>query len=124
MMNILFDFSFGIVQYVQYVTLEMGGLSQLISFCHSHNILYNLGSPPFICFMPLKQPTPSKFLMSVAKWGPIMLFCVKISILSVDIIYILLNYHPSGWYLDVDNIHYVISIPAGEGNYSTTVIIL
>ena len=113
MMTIIF-YSFGIVQYVQFVTQEMGGVDQLITFCHNNNIVYNLGSPPFVCLMPLKQPAPTRFLMSLAKWGPIMLFCVKISILSVDIIYLLLNYHPSGWYLDVDNIHYVLSIPAGK----------
>ena len=34
--------------------------------------------------------------------------------MSVDIIYLGLDYHQSGWYLDVDNIHYILTIPAGK----------
>ena len=42
-----------------------------------------------------------------------MLFCLKIIILSVDLIYLLVGYSPSGYYLDLDNIHAVLNIPAG-----------
>ena len=42
-----------------------------------------------------------------------MLFCLKIIILSVDVIYLLVGYSPSGYYLDLDNIHAVLNIPAG-----------
>ena len=47
------------------------------------------------------------------KWGPIVLFCFKIIILSVDLIYLIVGYSPSGLYLDLDNIHAVLNIPAG-----------
>ena len=47
------------------------------------------------------------------KWGPIFLFCLKIIILSVDLIYLIVSYTPTGIYLHVDNIHAVLNIPAG-----------
>lgn len=88
-------------------------MSQFVENCLIENIPINFGSPPFFCLLPLKQPMPTKRMISLTKWGPIFLFCVKISILSVDLIYFILDYHQSGYYLDLDNIHYILSIPAG-----------
>ena len=42
-----------------------------------------------------------------------MLFCLKIIILSVDLIYLMVGYTPTGSYLDLDNLHAVLNIPAG-----------
>ena len=42
-----------------------------------------------------------------------MLFSLKIIILSVDLIYLIVGYTPSGSYLHLDNIHAVLNIPAG-----------
>ena len=46
-------------------------------------------------------------------WGPSILLGVKVVILAVDLIHLLIGYTPSGYYLDVDNIHNILSIPAG-----------
>lgn len=42
-----------------------------------------------------------------------MLFSLKIIILSVDLIYLIVGYTPSGSFLHLDNIHAVLNIPAG-----------
>ena len=42
-----------------------------------------------------------------------MLFSLKVIILSVDLIYLLVSYTPSGSYLALDNTHAVLNIPAG-----------
>ena len=42
-----------------------------------------------------------------------MLFSLKMIILSVDLIYLIVGYTPSGSYLHLDNIHAVLNIPAG-----------
>lgn len=105
--------SLGIVQFIGHIIDTSGGMSQFVENCLIENIPINFGSPPFVCLLPLKQSMPTKRSISLIKWGPIFLFCVKISILSVDLIYFILDYHQSGYYLDLDNIHYILSIPAG-----------
>ena len=97
-------------------------MSQFVENCLIENIPINFGSPPFFCLLPLKQPLPTKRKISLTKWGPIFLFCVKISVLSVDLIYFILDYHQSGYYLHVDNIHYILSIPAGLQFYNSSAI--
>ena len=105
--------SLAIIQFIRFVIMGLGGSRKLAKYCRDQQIPFNIGSAPFVCFMACTNPPPSPMKLSLAKWGPIFLFCVKVSILSVDIIFLLLNYHQSGWYLDVDNIHYILSIPAG-----------
>lgn len=114
--------SLGIVQFIGYIIDTSGGMSQFVENCLIENIPINFGSPPFFCLLPLKQPLPTKRKISLTKWGPILLFCVKISVLSVDLIYFILDYHQSGYYLHVDNIHYILSIPAGLQFYNLSAI--
>jgi len=45
--------------------------------------------------------------------GPSILLCVKVLILAVDLIHLLLGYIPSGYYLSIDNVHNILSIPSG-----------
>lgn len=113
----IFFNSLGIVQFIGYIIDTRGGMSQFVEHCLIENIRINFGSPPFFCLLPLNQPMPTKRMISLTKWGPIFLLCVKISILSVDLIFLILGYHQSGYYLDVDNIHYILSIPAGMQCY-------
>ena len=113
----IFFNSLGIVQFIGYIIDTRGGMSQFVEHCLIENIRINFGSPPFFCLLPLNQPMPTKRMISLTKWGPIFLLCVKISILSVDLIFLILGYHQSGYYLDVDNIHYILSIPAGVQFY-------
>ena len=103
-----------IIQYIRFVINGVGGSRKLSQYCLEHGIPFNIGSAPLVCFMVCTNPPPSPMKLALAKWGPVFLFCVKVSILSVDIIFLLLDYHQSGWYLDIDNIHYILSIPAGE----------
>ena len=42
-----------------------------------------------------------------------MLLSMKMIILTVDLIYLIVGYTPSGSYLDLDNLHAVLNIPAG-----------
>ena len=102
------------VQFIRYITVKHGGTRNLAALCKKKNISLNLGSPPFICLIPFKQPSPTLASLAIVKWGPIMLLCVKIATFAVDIIYYILDYHPSGMYLEVDNIHYILHIPAGS----------
>lgn len=104
------------LQYIRFVITGRGGSRMLAQYCRDHEIPFNTGSAPFVCFMICTKPAPSPMKLALAKWGPVFLFCVKVSILSVDIIFLLLDYHQSGWYLDVDNIHYILSIPAGQSD--------
>ena len=116
------------VRYIKSVVDQAGGTEKFAEHCRDHDVKLNLGSPPFICLLPVRQPSPTKFNLSLVgspleagdlifslqiKWGPIMLFCLKIIILSVDLIYLIVGYSPSGLYLDLDNIHAVLNIPAG-----------
>lgn len=98
---------------MNHIILECGGVGGLVTSCRQRSIPLNLGSAPLLCLVPLRQPAPSKLSLSLAKWGPVFLVCVKVSALSVDLIYLALDFHQSGYYLDVDNIHYILSIPAG-----------
>jgi len=104
--------SLGMVKVVRYITSLHGGTERLSSYCQQRNLTLNLGAAPLICFLPFKRPIPTKKSLSLIKWGPIFLLCVKVTTLSVDLIYLAFDYHQSGWYLDVDNIHYILFIPS------------
>ena len=72
-----------------------------------------VGSPPFICFLPCNNQRVTKSRLSLVMWGPSILLGVKVVILAVDLVQLLIGYTPTGYYLDVDNIHNILSIPAG-----------
>lgn len=113
MFTLNYNFSLGMVKVVRYITSLHGGTERLSSYCQQRNLTLNLGAAPLICFLPFKRPIPTKKSLSLIKWGPIFLLCVKVTTLSVDLIYLAFDYHQSGWYLDVDNIHYILFIPSG-----------
>ena len=72
-----------------------------------------VGSSSFLCLLPCNNQRVTKNRLSLVMWGPSILLGVKIAILAVDLIHLLIGYKLSGYYLDVDNIHKILNIPAG-----------
>ena len=47
----------------------------------------------------------NKNRLSLVMWRSSILRGVKIAIIAVDLIHLLIGYQPSGFYLDIDNVH-------------------
>jgi hypothetical protein len=103
----------GLGKFLQFSLAQCGGKDEVTFYCTDRDLPLAVGSPPFICLLPCNNQRVTKNRLSLVMWGPSILVGVKISILAVDLIHLLIGYKPSGYYLDVDNIYNILSIPAG-----------
>ena len=53
------------VRYIKSVVDQAGGTEKFAQHCRDHDVKLNLGSPPFICLLPVRQPSPTKFNLSL-----------------------------------------------------------
>jgi len=105
--------SFGLVQFTQLCVKLCDGRNTIIAFCDKNNVRLPIGSPPFVCLLPLTQPAISQINFNLMVLAPKLLFLYKSLILCVEIIYLLVGYQPSGDFVSLDNLHNVIGIPVG-----------
>ena len=59
--------SLGLVRYIKSVMDLAGGTEKFAQHCRDEEISLNLGSPPFLCLLPLKQPAPTKLNLSLVR---------------------------------------------------------
>eukprot|EP00090_Calanus_glacialis_P020824 TRINITY_DN32142_c0_g1_i1.p1 TRINITY_DN32142_c0_g1~~TRINITY_DN32142_c0_g1_i1.p1 ORF type:complete len:351 (-),score=61.21 TRINITY_DN32142_c0_g1_i1:68-1120(-) len=105
----------GLVKFLQLSLTLCGGQDSLISCCSQRGILLPVGSPPLVCLLPCTKPAITKYNLSCVMLGPYVLLGAKAFILVVDLIYLSIDYIPSGDFLAVDNIHNLLSFPVGLG---------
>eukprot|EP00092_Neocalanus_flemingeri_P021154 GFUD01022928.1.p1 GENE.GFUD01022928.1~~GFUD01022928.1.p1 ORF type:complete len:394 (+),score=58.36 GFUD01022928.1:105-1184(+) len=105
----------GLVKFLKLTITLCGGKDSLVSYCADRDILLPVGSPPLVCFLPCTKPSITKYRLSCIMLGPSILLGLKVVILAVDLIYLLIDYTPSGDFLGVDNIHNLASFPIGLG---------
>jgi len=105
--------SFGLVQFTELCVKLCDGPATVITFCDKNNVRLPIGSPPFVCLLPLRQPAISQINFNLMVAAPKLLLLFKSLILCVEITYLVVGYQPSGDFVSLDNIHNVIGIPVG-----------
>jgi len=105
--------SFGLVKFTSLCVSLSGGEKSIVSFCNKNKVKLPIGSPPFVCLIPVTSPDISKKNLKLMIVAPKLLFCYKSLILLVEIIYVITGYVPSGDFFNVDNLHNIIGIPVG-----------
>ena len=105
----------GLVKFLQLSLTLCGGQDSLISCCSQRGILLPVGSPPLVCLLPCTKPAITKYNLSCVMLGPYVLLGAKAFVLVVDLIYLSIDYIPSGDFLAVDNIHNLLSFPISLG---------
>jgi len=105
--------SFGLVQFTSLCVKICDGRGTIISFCDKNNVRLPIGSPPFVCLLPLAQPAINPVNFNLMVLAPKLLLLYKLLILGVEIIYLATGYQPSGDFVSLDNLHNVIGIPVG-----------
>lgn len=104
---------FGLVKFIQLSIIMCGGSDNIVSFCRKRKIMLPIGSPPFICFLPCRKPGVTRAKFNLMVFAPILLLIVKIAILSIDLIFLIVGYKPSGDFIAYDNLHNIIAFPVG-----------
>ena len=66
-----------------------------------------------VCLLPAAKPAITNKNLSWVLLGPYILLGAKAVILVVDVIYLLVDYTPSGEFLSFDNLHNLVSFPIG-----------
>ena len=89
------------------------GEKSIVNFCNERNIKLPIGSPPFVCLLPLSQPIISSRNIKLMVAAPKLLLLYKSLILLIEIIYSVLGYESSGGFFSLDNLHNIIGIPVG-----------
>ena len=89
------------------------GEKSIVNICKDEDIKLPIGSPPFVCLLPLSQPEISSRNVKLMVVAPKFLFLYKSLILFIEIIYIVLGYESSGDFFNLDNLHNIIGIPVG-----------
>ena len=105
--------SFGLVQFTRLCVKLCDGRSTIIAYCDKNNVRLPIGSPPFVCLLPLRQPAISQINFNLMVAAPKVLLLFKSLILCVEIAYLVVGYQPSGDFVSLDNLHNVIGIPVG-----------
>jgi len=105
----------GLVKFLQLSLTLCGGQDGLISSCAHKGILLPVGSPPIVCLLPCTKPAITKYNLSWVMLGPFVLLGAKALILVVDLIYLSVDYTPSGEFVSFDNIHNLLAFPVGLG---------
>lgn len=104
---------FGLVMFIQLSILLCGGRENIISFCRKKKIMLPIGSPPFICLLPCKKPGVTSAKLNMMVFAPVLLLIVKIAILTIDLVFLMISYKPSGSFIAYDNLHNIIAFPVG-----------
>ena len=89
------------------------GEKSIVNFCNERNINLPIGSPPFVCLLPLSQPKISSRNIKLMVAAPKLLLLYKSLILLIEVIYSVLGYESSGGFFSLDNLHNIIGIPVG-----------
>jgi len=105
--------SFGLVQFTSLCVKICEGRATIITYCDKNNVKLPIGSPPFVCLLPLSQPAINAFNFNLMVLAPKCLCLYKTLILCVEISYLAVGYQPSGDFVSLDNLHNVIGIPVG-----------
>lgn len=105
--------SFGLVQFTGLCVRICEGRSTIISFCDKNSVKLPIGSPPFVCLLPLSQPPINSVNFNLMVLAPKLLLLYKSLVLGVEIVYLVTGYQPSGDFVSLDNLHNVIGIPVG-----------
>jgi len=105
--------SFGLVQFTGLCVRICEGRSTVISFCDKNSVKLPIGSPPFVCLLPLSQPPINSVNFNLMVLAPKLLLLYKSIVLGVEIVYLVTGYQPSGDFVSLDNLHNVIGIPVG-----------
>jgi len=105
--------SFGLVKFVTLCVILCEGEKSIVNICKDKDIKLPIGSPPFVCLLPLSKPEISSRNVKLMVVAPKFLFLYKSLILCVEIIYIVLGYESSGDFFNLDNLHNIIGIPVG-----------
>lgn len=105
--------SFGLVQFTSLCVKICEGRATIITYCDKNNVKLPIGSPPFVCLLPLSQPAINAFNFNLMVLAPKLLCLYKTLILCVEISYLAVGYQPSGDFVSLDNLHNVIGIPVG-----------
>ena len=88
------------------------GLDVIINYCIRKKIPLKIGAPPFVCLLPCNSVKITRKRISLVMWVPRVVLMIKIIILTVDVAYLVLRYTPSGLFLNIDNIHKIVNLPA------------
>ena len=105
--------SFGLVKFIQLSIILCGGSENIVSFCRKRKILLPIGSPPFVCFLACRKPEVTRAKFDLMVFAPILLLIMKITILAIDLIFLIVGFKPSGDFIAYDNLHNIISFPVG-----------
>ena len=103
----------GLVKFLQLSLTLCGGQEGVITTCTDRGILLPLATPPMVCLLPAAKPAITNKNLSWVLLGPYILLGAKAVILVVDVIYLLVDYTPSGEFLSFDNLHNLVSFPIG-----------
>ena len=105
--------SFGLVQFVSLVVRLCEGENSVVNYCNKKDIRLPIGSPPFVCLLPLSSPDISSTNFKLMVLAPKLLFVYKSMILIVEICYVAVGYKPNGDFINLDNLHNILGIPVG-----------
>ena len=112
---------FGLVTFMRLCVLICGGKKNVVSLCEKGGVRLPVGSPPLVCLLPCTKPEISLTNLRAVMAAPLLLLGVKIAMLTVDLVFLITGYTPSGDFIALDNIHNIISFPVGLlGIYSYT----
>lgn len=105
--------SLGLVKFVRLCLILSDGEKSIVNFCNERNIKLPIGSPPFVCLLPLSQPKISSRNLKLMVAAPKLLFLYKSLILLIEVINSVLGYESRGGFFILDNLHNIIGIPIG-----------
>lgn len=103
----------GLVKFCHLCRLLCGGDSAIVSFCQERKVLLPIGAPPLVCLLPAPKPQVTRINFALVAFMPKLLLAFKVTLLTVDLIYLAAGYHPSGNFLALDNLHNILSFPVG-----------
>ena len=75
--------SFGLVQFVSLCLRICQGDKTILSVCSKKGIKLPIGSPPFVCLLPFKQPDISSRNLKLMILAPKLLFVYKLSLIHI-----------------------------------------
>lgn len=101
------------MKFVSLCVILNDGEKSIVNFCNTKNVKLPIGSPPFICLLPLSQPEITSRNMKLMVAAPKLLFLYKSLILLIEIIYCVLGYEASEGFFTLDNLHNIVGIPVG-----------
>ena len=83
------------------------------NYFNSVTSLNHPGAPPFVCLVPCAGPQLTARSLRLVLLTPATLLLVKLSILAVEVVFLLVGYEPDRQFFGLDNLHNLAGIPAG-----------